>query len=363
MLGRFCVVASVTLMLVATGCAPGAGAESPPVEETPVSGDLAGSRAAAIPTSTPWPRFGPPVVTASEVTAIAQFSSPTPFASASIGGPSGSTGSSAPGPEPGAGTPTTVIARPTPTVIATPAFPVTPPDTSGTFVPAVSYDYLVPDEWQVVVGDDEILIEDLSGNATVTLREHRVDRSRIGSLRELVLTDQPEEFTDWTERSLSDSVSNGELTHLFSYSGTKYGEPYVAIVQWRLRGELLIEVTTEATAAGWAGDSRVRNAAALSAASFAPLPDVPLSSVVEIENQLMVKFAQMPSGVFQPSNSRNGRTELTCREVFHDLLSSPVYTGAGTWQVFAVGDQSAQVWQVFEPSLSILPADHNTSTC
>ena len=252
---------------------------------------------------------------------------------------------------------------PTPTTVPVPVFTVTLLDRSGTYAPVISYDYVVPDQWQAVIGDDEIVLEDPSGTARVTLRELQVDRSQVDSLSELILVDQPDDFVDWADRSLSDSRTINALAHEFSYAGTKYGEQYVATVRWQLRGELLIEVTTEATAAGWAGDSRLRNRTALAAASFTSFPDLPVASLFEIENQLMVRFGQRPSGIFQSQNGGSGTAELTCRDVFSDLLSTPLYSGSGTWQVFAVGDQGAQVWQIFEPSQSIVPAAHNTSAC
>ncbi|MDA1297277.1 MAG: hypothetical protein O3B04_04640 [Chloroflexi bacterium] len=283
----------------------------------------------------------------------------------------GSAGSSAPNPEPDMAVdpvdPSDMQASPTPTAGPAPTPtampPLTPPDSSGTFVPAVAKNYVVPDEWHAVVGDDEIVIAHSSGAARITLREHRVDRSEILSLREIISLGEPDRFIDWSERSLLASRALSDLAHEFSYSGTKRGEPYVATVQWRLRGELLIEVVTEMAAARWSGDSKLRNTAALAAASFNPLPDAALASAVEIEGQLLVRFNQRRSGIFLSSDSRAGRTELTCREVLYDLLSPPVYVGSGVWLVFAVGDQGAQVWQIFEPSLSIVPSAHNTSGC
>jgi hypothetical protein len=240
---------------------------------------------------------------------------------------------------------------------------ITPLDSSGTFEPVFPYKYFVPDEWQAVVGDDEIVLEDATRTTRVTLRERAFDRFQAVSVSMISAVDEPVQFVDWEERSLSDSRAINDLTHEFDYSGTKYGEPYVALVRWHLRGDLIIEVVTEAPAEPWATDSRLRNYALLAAKSFDPVPDVPTVEASEIEDRLFARFNQRPGNFFVVSDEQLGRVEMTCREVFYSLLSSPVYVGAGVWQVFAVGDQGAQVWELFEPSLTIVPAAHNTTSC
>ncbi len=221
----------------------------------------------------------------------------------------------------------------------------------------------MPLDWDDIVGDDEIVLAHASGLARVTLRELLVDRAQVQSVIDLSNTRQPVEFVDWSERSLSDArVTDGRSIRQ-EYVGTRLGEQFMAVVDWYLLGELLVEVVTEVEANSWALDTNLRNTATLTAESFAPDGSVPLMTATEIDNQLNVRFSQNPSNIFMDATNGGPPIHLSCRQVLLDLLSEPVYVGDGEWQVFAVTEQGAQVWQVFEPGLSIHPAAHNTSSC
>lgn len=126
---------------------------------------------------------------------------------------------------------------------------------------------MVPDGWRMVVGDDELVVEQPESLARVTLRE------LSGQARaDAIASAMPAEFADWTDRSLSDSYAPVVDRFQFSFTGTKNGRAYVAIVEWLSWGELVVEVTTEMPGAIWASDTRVRNAAILVAGSLSPSP-------------------------------------------------------------------------------------------
>ncbi len=315
---------------------------------------------AIFPTSTPWPSFGPPPVTAASITATVQSAPNAPSGPAEPDLVPVST--QTPTPEATStqfAEESAINATPTPSPVPT----ATPLDRSGSFQPIMQYNYLVPDEWEAVVGSDVIVLEHLSGRARVTVRETLVDRSNLGSISEIANSLDPASFVDWTERSLSNIQVPGDETINLSYSGTKLEDPYLATVRWHLWGELLVEVTTEADAVLWASDSKLRNTALLVAASFAPQSNVPIALASEIENQLRARFGIRSSRIFSNTGSGLSPTELTCKQVFHDLLSEPVHVGSGVWQAFAIGDHGVQVWQILEPTFAIVPADHNTSIC
>lgn len=343
------------MALLAAGCGGDVGAQAPllPHNSSPTA------TPAIYPTSTPWPRFGPPPVTAADVTATVQGAPGDPAESVGPGVmpvPSPATTANA-GPvddEIDAGTP---VSRPTPSATAPPL------DSSGTFEPVLPYEYIVPHDWHAVTGDDEIVLEHSSGMARVILREVVVDRLYFRSLAELAQIREPGRFIGWSERSVSASQHFDKTRATYLYSGTRVGRPYLATVDWRLRGELLVEVMTEADASLWAADSNVRNSAALAASSFAPLPETVLATPVEVEDQLRALFSHRPGDFFLPHQPGTPGSELSCRQVFLDHLSDPVYAGSGVWQVFAVSSHGAQVWEIFEPGLSIVPAPHNTSSC
>ena len=88
-----------------------------------------------------------------------------------------------------------------------------------------------------------------------------------------------------------------------------------------------------------------------------------LATEADIETRLTARFGQRPSNIYPaPVNGIPG-SQLSCRHVLLNLVSEPSYIGAGEWQVFAITQQGVQVWHIFEPTLEIIPAAHNTSYC
>ena len=237
------------------------------------------------------------------------------------------------------------------------------PDTSGTFIASLPYSYLVPPDWQQFVGDHEIVIQNESDSVRVTLNERRIDRFRYSSVYQLANVMEPVTFANWTERARSDFEGASDLSARIHYAGTRLGRPHVAVVDWYLWGDLLVEVVIEAEASVWSSDSKLRNTAQLTANSFSIDPDTAAVSKFTISNQLKARFTHKPSGIFSGSTGDPLRTELSCREVYHNLLSVPFYAGSGVWQAFALGDQGVHVWHIYEPQLSILEASHNTGVC
>lgn len=353
---QFALILASIAVLTAVACAPGAGAEAPPGSESATSGSASQS-AQVFPTSTPWPQFGPPPVTAASITATVQAGPNAPV--------------EAPGSE-ATPVPTVPSGTPLPGIdqVVTSPVPVetrTPRDDSGTFEPVMPYEFLIPLDWKIFVGTSEIVVAHRSDKAQVSLLERPADRSQAESIVDLAGLLEPVAFLDWSERSLFNVSVTGDDSLQFEYAGTKLGKPQVAVVDWYLWGELLIEVVTEADASAWAADTNLHNTAQLVAASFAPNTKSSLASAAEVQNLLQARFNHQPSNIFtsQSVGTEGGvvRTQLSCKQVLVDLVSQPVYVGSGTWQVFAVTEQGAQVWQIYEPTLNILPAGHNTSSC
>lgn len=348
-----CVSLAVLLVL-----ACGGNAEALDPENGTVTPSGSGNTTRPIPTSTPWPQFGPPPVTAASITATVQSAPGEPSEE-----PDRESNAS---PEESAGNGNTEINPEARTTVGTrtvPARTPSPLDTSGTFSPQLGYEYIVPDDWVEVIGDDEIVLEHVSGKARITLTEKPVNRATAGAITHLVVLQEPDEFVDWSERALSDQEITGVHQSQFEYSGTRLGVPYLAFVEWYLWGDLLIQVSIEAEANAWVSDSKLRNNALFAASSFMPDSESSFATQNLIEGQLRVRFNQRRSGILSGSPGDSLRSDLSCREVFHNLLSDPFYSGAGVWQAFAVSDQGVQVWHIYEPSFSIVPADHNTSTC
>lgn len=350
-------LAIVSITLVALiGCAPGAGAESPPESPGPSESASGGQSTRVYPTSTPWPSFGPPPVTADSIAATVQAALSTATnpstteATPTAPAIPGALGAANDVPFIGFGSPTSVR-------------PATPIDDSATFKPVLPYSYSLSLDWEEIIGDDEIVLAHSSGSARITLRERTVSRSSAEPVTDILSRLVPVEFVDWNERSVSDSRVTGTNSYRREYAGTKQGEPHVAVVDWYLWGVLLVEVVTEAEANAWAADTNLRNTAMLLAASFATDGTTSLATSVEINNQLRVRFNDRVSGIFVDSANGAPRVQLSCRQVLLDLLSQPFYVGSGEWQVFALTNQGAQVWQIFEPTLNIVSAAHNTGSC
>ena len=239
----------------------------------------------------------------------------------------------------------------------------TPLDTHWTFVTVLQYGYNVPGEWHEVVGDDEIVIRYASLDATITLREHQLELAEFKSLEQLGRFMEPSPFHDWSERILSEEFAIDDRAYYLSYSGIRLGEPGVATVKWVMWGDLLIEIAIEADSEAWSNDPSLRNTAALIAESFVPPRDLAQMTPGTVKRELEARFSDRPSGMYTSGYGVHRATELSCKQVFHDLLSDPVFIGTGLWQAYAVGETGAQVWHVVEPSLTIYPAVHNVSKC
>lgn len=345
---------AVTLIafIAIVACAPGAGAENVP-EGSPSAG---GNPIRTFPTSTPWPQFGPPPVTADSITPTVQAAPDVSPTSTSVDGmPVSISG--------GGGLAAADDSPPVSTVTPVPVGPATPFDDSGTFEPVLQYSYSLPLEWNDLVGDDELVVWHSSRQVHISLRERSVDRNLYSSIEEIARSVEPLAFVDWSERSLSDFRLIDENSYRLEFAGTRLGEPVVAVVDWHLWGEILVEVVTEAEASIWAQDSNRRNTAMLISESMTPDSGMPALTSSEIENQLRVRFNDRASNVFSGPGDGTPGFEYSCRQVLLELLSDPIYVGDGEWQVFVVSGNGAQVWQIFEPDLTIIPAIHNTSAC
>lgn len=197
----------------------------------------------------------------------------------------------------------------------------------------------------------------------VTLRELHVDRSNFVNFAGFTQAMRPEARQDWTAWSLSSSraIDGGQrFEHV--YNGTRNSRDHVGIVRWQLWGEILIEVAIEADSNVWATDSKQRTEAELISATLLSVDTDELSEVDALRQKLKSRFGFFRSGI-HVINQHGLRQELSCREVFLQLLTDPTYIGDGVWQTHAVGDQGAQVWMIYEPTGLIVPVSTNSSHC
>jgi hypothetical protein len=252
---------------------------------------------------------------------------------------------------------------PTPTPTATPKPVLFAPSEPGGFTPVLGYEYTVPEGWTATTAASEISIVHSNGLLKVSLSELPLDRRDFASFSQVVQSIEPVTPPGWSEWTLSNSEPlNGGSVYQYTFNGVRSGRGYVSVVEWQLWGEVLVQARIEAEAETWASNSKLRNESLLIMSTFVPSETGALSEVDALRQLLKARFGFFRSGIYLV-DQQGFRQELSCRDVFLQLLTDPVYIGDGVWQVHAIGDRGAQVWLVYEPDGTIVPVSSNTSKC
>lgn len=270
----------------------------------------------------------------------------------------------------GPATATAVPATPTTTVYINGATPTVEPTAvvvsapADAYVPMLSYSYTLPDGWTQAVVDESILLSDSTGTINVTLTERTIDRWRFQAINVLGVTDFPERPKGWDTwfSSALGSIKGGQAFE-FQFTGTKDDVSYLNFVHWYLWGDVNVEVDAEISSFDWNSSSTARSQLQTVLDSFKPHVGGQIMELEEIMLLLEARLDNRPAGVYVRDEVIRGRVEITCRQVFEDLLSEPEYVGNGTWQATAYTLEGAETWWIYEPTGSIVSVDSNKSRC
>jgi hypothetical protein len=260
----------------------------------------------------------------------------------------------------GGGAPTAAPA-PSATVEPTAVIVSSPGDSYKT---VLNHSYTVPAGWTKTVVGESIVLKNSAGTTKVTITERQIDRWRFPAINVLGVTSFPDRPVGWdTWYSASVGLIKGDQAYEYQFTGAKDNVSYLNFIQWYLWGDINVEVNSEITAFDWNSSSAARAELQSVLDSFKPHDGVAVMTVSEVLAVLEERLDNRPSGIYVRDEVIRGRVELTCRQVFEDLLNQPEYVGNGTWQTSAYTLDGVETWWVYEPSGTIVSVNSNRSKC
>jgi hypothetical protein len=228
----------------------------------------------------------------------------------------------------------------------------------------LNYQYAMPSGWDESRTEDAIVITGHSGDVQVTISEEIIGRWQYPSVSYLASNKTPDMPDGWDSWALqSGSLIKSSTAFEFHYQGVKDGTSYQAFVQWYLWGDLRIQVVLEVPTNVWNTNEDLQLDIHQFLVGFAPHDGTTVMTEAEVLAVLSARLTDRPSGVFIRDEAARARVELSCRDIFEDLMSQPSYVGNGAWQTVANTLQGPEGWIVYEPTGLILPADSNNSRC
>lgn len=172
---------------------------------------------------------------------------------------------------------------------------------------------------------------------------------------------QPEGWTSWN--GVSSDWPEPYDSYQFVLTGFKHGIEYVNVIRWFLWGEVHVSVSAEIPLVDWEGKTGLYDQLQDFLASFDPHDESRFFEEAEILELLSVRLDERKSGIYARDEVIRARVELSCRQVFTDLLLRPVYLGGGVWQASAPHILGTEFWQIFEPTGDIKAEISNQSVC
>ena len=184
----------------------------------------------------------------------------------------------------------------------------------------------------------------------------------MGALGVLSSPTQPNDWSTW-DNIFKDWIYSGDA-YEFVYTGVKHDIDYVNIVHWYLWGEINVQVSADIPRVMWEGeDTRLYDDLEEVLVSFNPHSGNGFFGESDVLALLYERMDDRKSGIFGRDEEIRARVELSCRDIFTDMLNQPVYLGDGVWQASAQTLESTEIWQVFEPNGFIQAQGSNMSVC
>jgi hypothetical protein len=212
---------------------------------------------------------------------------------------------------------------------------------------------------------DSVVLYDRSTSISVTITEFPVNRWRyptVGVLGVLTSPNQPEDWTNWTNTTKNWKYSG--TAYEFVYTGVKNDIDYVNIVHWHLWGEVNVQVSADIPKDLWdAEDDRLFNELQDVLESFNPHSGDGFFVESDVLSVLYGRMDDRDSTIYGRDETIPARVELSCRDIFTNLLQRPIYLGDGVWQAAAQTLEGTEFWHIFEPNGFIQAQQSNQSVC
>lgn len=232
------------------------------------------------------------------------------------------------------------------------------------FNPQLNYSYTLSPGWSEVRTESSIILHDASGKIRVTITEKVTEPWKFPTAIALGIQSKPDQPANWDSWNLinQQSIRSGNA-YEFQYTGMKDGVKHLNFIQWFMWGDIHVQVSAEVPEFDWDLSSSVRSSLSRVLESFEPHDGSRFFTESEVMTILAQRLDDRPSGIYARDEVVRARYEMTCRQIFTDLLSSPAHLGDGVWQASANTLQGTESWRVFEPSGSIIALDSNNSRC
>lgn len=244
-----------------------------------------------------------------------------------------------------------------------------PPTVSGSpedlFDQTLNYQYLVPTGWSIHRTESSLVLTDRTGKITVTVTEVPVERWRYQAVITLGTStspDRPSQWSTWTP--ISTSLIKSGAAYEFQYIGVKSGASYRQFVHWYIWGDVRVQVSADVPEFDWASNAAIRTTFQSILTTFTPHDGTHLLTNQDVLDLMFERLDDRPSGIFVRNEALRARVEMSCRDIYNDLLNPPDYLGNGLWQMTATTAlHGTEAWWVFEPNGSIMNLNSNISRC
>ena len=212
--------------------------------------------------------------------------------------------------------------------------------------------------------DASVVLYDRSKKISVAVTEQMIERWKYPTVIALGVQKSPARPYGWTSWSLeSGNWSQLGRTYEFMSVGIKHHLEYVNVTHWYLWGEVNVQVSAEIPSVDWEGQTSLYVELQKVLTSFAPHDDTTFLDKSDVLALMGTRLDERESGIYGRDEVLRARVELSCRQIFTDLLNLPVYRGEGVWQASASTLVGTEWWQIFEPSGTIQALISNQGVC
>lgn len=228
----------------------------------------------------------------------------------------------------------------------------------------LNYDYTLPNGWTEVRTDNSLVLYDPSRRLSVTITEQIVEPWKFPTALALGAQLLPDEPTDWDEWNLGfqQPIGSGD-SYKFEYDGKKFGHDYLNFIRWYLWGDSHVQVSAELSQEAWDSSPSLGTELNTLIGSFSPHDGTRVFTEEDVMTMLSLRLDERRSGIFARDEVLRARYELTCSQIFTDLISGAENFGGGVWQMSAQALEGQEAWRVYAPSGSIVAIDSNKSRC
>lgn len=241
---------------------------------------------------------------------------------------------------------------------------ITPASPGTEFEASLNYQYELPSGWSEVRTQSQLVLVDRSGKIIVNISEQQVEPWRFPTAIALgvaLLPSQPNGWDEWSP--IVKRPVKSDIVYEFRYGGLKDSQEYLNIIHWYMWGDVRIQVSVEVPTFDWNESPDVQRTVQDLLDGFEPHDGSSLFTSNEVLALLAPRMDERPSTIYARDEIARARYELTCAQIYQDLLEAPEYFGVGLWQMSAQTLSGTEAWRVYEPFGSVGALDSNNSVC